>query len=538
MSAQSVVYEMSLRDGFSPVMAEAEKKAVSFEGHLDKITEIAKGMGEAIAVSFGIFKSIDFFKDSVKEFDDAAQSMAQLEATMRSTHNVAGLNKDALEEQAAALEKVSRFSETQIIKGEALLGTFTNIRGAIYNEALPAILDLSAKMGNDLTGAVNIVGKALNDPVSELGLLKKEGITLSDSQQKLIKQLVATNQVAKAQSIILKELEMDYGGSAKAAAEAGTGPFVVFQHEIEHTKETLGEIVVEIGKDLMPTLQKLADWFKASVEWLGRNRRELESLVKILGEAFLAYKALTIAVPLLTELGIATISLTTSTEAAAFATNQLATASSGLQASLGPVIATATSLLGIYYSLKNAMIDVNDIQNGLSKNVVETLKHRISGAMKVETDIQGGSEEKAYNRLKADFEAERDEAQKTVDQWKKVNEGMGNMAGIVINHAKSFQEATAHLALANKKLEILEEQKPGSPFVAGKTNPPFSLSKPETAKATGTRAITINISIKELVHSLSINTKNLTEGVAKAKDMVANALTSAVNDSEIIAGQP
>jgi len=55
-------------------------------------------------------------------------------------------------------------------------------------------------------------------------------------------------------------------------------------------------------------------------------------------------------------------------------------------------------------------------------------------------------------------------------------------------------------------------------------------------KANASKNVSIKIDIKELVHELKIQTTNLTEGVGKIKDMVAQALVSAVNDSQIATG--
>lgn len=61
--------------------------------------------------------------------------------------------------------------------------------------------------------------------------------------------------------------------------------------------------------------------------------------------------------------------------------------------------------------------------------------------------------------------------------------------------------------------------------------------KSETKGAQGQKAVTINVSIGNLVKDLQIQTTNITEGAAKLREMVAQALISATNDSQIIAGQ-
>ena len=58
---------------------------------------------------------------------------------------------------------------------------------------------------------------------------------------------------------------------------------------------------------------------------------------------------------------------------------------------------------------------------------------------------------------------------------------------------------------------------------------------PSAANVTGQKVYTINISIDSLVKDFKVQTTNMTEGAGKVKDLVTQALLSAVNDSQIIA---
>jgi len=53
--------------------------------------------------------------------------------------------------------------------------------------------------------------------------------------------------------------------------------------------------------------------------------------------------------------------------------------------------------------------------------------------------------------------------------------------------------------------------------------------------ASGTKAVTVNISIGKLVETLKISTTNLTESTGKIQEAVANVLLQAVNDASITA---
>jgi len=106
------------------------------------------------------------------------------------------------------------------------------------------------------------LGKALNDPITGLTALRRVGITFSESQEKTIKTMQNMGDMAGAQKLILKELESQFGGLARAAAEIGTGPLVQFQNRI-------GDIQERIGGKLLPAITDIADEFD---KWLTPER--------------------------------------------------------------------------------------------------------------------------------------------------------------------------------------------------------------------------------------------------------------------------
>ncbi|MEX1669149.1 phage tail length tape measure family protein [Zhongshania guokunii] len=155
----------------------------------------------------------------------AAQEAAvkQLEQGWKSTGGTVGLTVAEMTRHAADLQKVSLFGDEQIIDAQAKLVTFTNIAGEQFKKATVAALDLSSRMGTDLNSSVLQIGKALNDPVAGLTALTRSGIQFSDAQKDVIKSLVETGEKAKAQEIILAELETQFGGSAAAARDTFGG---------------------------------------------------------------------------------------------------------------------------------------------------------------------------------------------------------------------------------------------------------------------------------------------------------------------------
>jgi len=199
---------------------------------------------------------VAFGAASIAAFDKQAKAIAQVEAGLRSTGATVGFTSKQLQQMAAGLQKKTLFGDEVILKdATAQLLTFTNITGTQFERTQMAALDLATRLDGDLKGASIQLGKALNDPVANLSALSRSGIQFSEEQKETIKTLAETNRLADAQTLILDELEKQYGGSAEAAAQAGAGGIIQLKNE-------LGDLMEEIGEMLMPILIDLGEIFK------------------------------------------------------------------------------------------------------------------------------------------------------------------------------------------------------------------------------------------------------------------------------------
>ncbi len=181
------------------------------------------------------------------------QAEKKLETALLSTSHAAGLNADELKKMAGELQAVSTFGDEAIIESQALLLTFTKIGKDVFPMATESILNMSAAMGTDLKSSTIMLGKALNDPIAGVTALSRAGVQLTEEQKEMIKTQTELGDISKAQTIILKELETQFGGQARATAE-GTGRFIQLSN-------TLGDMAEVIGKHLVPPLASMAKKF-------------------------------------------------------------------------------------------------------------------------------------------------------------------------------------------------------------------------------------------------------------------------------------
>ena len=184
---------------------------------------------------------------------EAEAAQAQLAAAILSTGGAANRSRDQLNAFASELQSVTNFGDEAINAMQGVLLTFTQIEGATFDRATSAILDLSTAMGTDLKSSALQVGKALNDPILGMTALSRSGIQFTETQKEAVKAMVATNDIAGAQALILSELETQFGGSAAAA------------------RDTLGGALTSLGNawgDLFELSGPATESLKKSVEGL------------------------------------------------------------------------------------------------------------------------------------------------------------------------------------------------------------------------------------------------------------------------------
>ena len=247
-------------------------------GRYGKALQGLRGNAMRVAGIFGagigIHQMVSFTKDSISAFRQQEKAIAQVEAGLEATGSTAGFTSQEFQKMASNLQKTTLFGDEQILQdATAQLLTFTNISGEQFERTQKAALDLATRLDGDLKSASIQLGKALNDPVANLSALSRSGIQFSKEQKEVIKTLAESGRLAEAQSVILDELNKQYGGSAEAAAEADGG-MTQLSNAIGDAKEKFGEIVLE---GLRPTIKSLKEFFE------NLSEEDIRSFVKTLG---------------------------------------------------------------------------------------------------------------------------------------------------------------------------------------------------------------------------------------------------------------
>lgn len=191
---------------------------------------------------------------------DANILAAQTEAVIKSTGEAAGVSADHVADYASALSAASGaslFGDDQIQQSTNLLLTFTNIKDTTLDAATAISVDMAQALGGAPKDSAIQLGKALNDPIAGVGALTRVGVTFTEQQKEQIKVLQESGDMAGAQSIILAELNKEFGGSAAAAAKADGG--------MAQLKDQIGELAEGIGGALLPIVSQFVGFIATNV---------------------------------------------------------------------------------------------------------------------------------------------------------------------------------------------------------------------------------------------------------------------------------
>ena len=242
------------------VQVQADAKAASsemqsgFDGAAESSGNLVKSLAElaaAMAVFMGVSASIHDVFDEMNALQNASNQTA---AVLKSTGDVSGVTAEQVEKLAGALEHQSTYSKATIQAAENMLLTFTNIGGKILPQTTQVVMDMAAAFkasgkAMDISDIAIQVGKALNDPIKGMTALQREGVSFTQAQKDLVKQLVETGRGAEAQQMILAELAKEFGGSAKAATQSFSGELTMLKNE------ALTGVAEYLNKNLLPHLQ-------------------------------------------------------------------------------------------------------------------------------------------------------------------------------------------------------------------------------------------------------------------------------------------
>ena len=211
------------------------------------IRSLIAGLGAGLAI-----------RGIVRATGEQEQAVAAVADGIRRLGDNTQLTTAGLEEMAAGLQQVTTFGDETILRLQSLLLTFHNIDGSQFERVTEAALDMATAIGQQPREAALQLAKALEDPLQGLTALRRSGTVFSAAQTDVIRKLHETGRAAEAQSLILDELERQYGGAARAARDTLAGSLAALRNafgDLFEVGEDGTSAVREEVEELVRTLQ-------------------------------------------------------------------------------------------------------------------------------------------------------------------------------------------------------------------------------------------------------------------------------------------
>ncbi|MBX5461644.1 MAG: phage tail length tape measure family protein [Steroidobacteraceae bacterium] len=288
--------ERDLERAFKKTRAEADKTGRSM-GDLGEKTAVfgrissksgaalvAVGKG-AIAAGAGVGIAAVGAKKLFDAWTDSLQVAKQTETALKSTGGAAKVTAREIEALATAISRKSGFDDEAVQSAENLLLTFTQIRNEagrgnkIFNQTTQAAADMAAAFkasGKEMSiqDAAIQLGKALNDPAKGMSRLTRSGVTFTETQKQQVAELVKSGKRLEAQKIILRELNKEFGGSAKTWGDT---------HPLEKLDVAFGNLQETVGGLLAPAFTKAAEALTGFLNGVQDGTGVAGTIGKILG---------------------------------------------------------------------------------------------------------------------------------------------------------------------------------------------------------------------------------------------------------------
>lgn len=559
--AEKTQYVIELNDKLSPGLKKATAKAMGLDkamsgvggkakkasGGLGSLAGSLKGMIGPLALAAAGMKAFQFASDSIKvarEFENltnaitfasgSAEEGAKNMDFLRQRSNLLGTDVMASAEGFKTLSGAMLGSK---LEGQATRDIFDGIQvassvmglsaeqskgamlalGQIMGKGKVQAEELRGQLGERIPGAFNIAARAMNVTTAELDKMLEQG------------QLMAEDFLPKFSN----ELKKTFGPGLEKSVNSSQAQFNRFSN-------FMTEIKIKLGTTLMPALNSTLATIQKVFKFLQINAGVIRKALAPLFNSFNNIKNLV-------------IDFFSRLSGGATITETLQSAFSGLQSVLefmSPIFEGVVSVLGSLFDgiikVKNALVGLFNrfpIIGKIFKGFVSLIKEGFLSILRSAKKILGG----VGDLLAGIFSGNVDQIKKGLsglgEAFKPVKSGQ-KLAGAF---SKGFNEEIVKDPLqlkmstgTTKKANFTDVLKSQSLVKGAKTAGAGTGGKGKKASSSvngikSGRPTNINIDINKLVETFNITATNIDDINNKTKDLVAQALMSAVNNANLIA---
>jgi tape measure domain-containing protein len=565
MGDTNVRYTLSLNDLLTGKLDSASQSANKLDSHMGNLQSTIGKVGAALGVAFGLQQMKNFAMSVVDAGSQVENAQTGLTTLLKSSSEAKDVIKNTMEDAT----KTPFAFEGLLSANKALISA-----NASAGEARKTVLDLANAIAatgggdNELQRmVVNLqqiknVGKATALDIKQFAFA---GINIYE---------VLGRAVGKhAKDMVGVEVSYDLLTKALAKAHSASGLYANGLEnmagntsvQISNLGDALFQLKVRMFNDLKPAIdslinagQNMIKWLSSAWEWTKRNKDMIFALGKGVVAGVIAFKALKLAMQAsvlwskiqyasIVLLGDGFLTAGVGTKFFAGTLQMLKTAMLtnpiGLLAVAVGALAVAFSLMGD--STDKATVSLDNFNVSLIKTdlYIDKVQGKLSKGLY--TDQSAMIDKMSFEEL-SKYSTDMLDRQKEISA--KIAENEATISGLIqkgatianLDKERELEEANKMLTgnLSNlKDARAKAEQRLKTMPKPTLTNTTLDATMKQTAKVTGNRSINIKIDIGNLINEFTIKATTINESAGKIKDLVTQVLLSAVNDSQIVAGQ-
>lgn len=204
-------------------------------------SSIADMVLKYVSLTAAVSSVVALTRQAISDAEAERKGLIRLQSVIESTGRSSEISAGQIDEMAQSLEDFANQDKQAAMDAVAQIATYDEISSDLFGRILTASSNIAAAFSTDISSAVSNMGRVLQDPLTGMTRLQRQGVMISSEIQDQVKSLIEQNRLYDAQVLLLDEIDEKVGGVAEKMAEVATG---------ERLATMWGKFVGELGNTI------------------------------------------------------------------------------------------------------------------------------------------------------------------------------------------------------------------------------------------------------------------------------------------------
>ena len=204
-------------------------------------SSIADMVLKYVSLTAAVSSVVTVTRQAISDAEAERKGLIRLQSVIESTGRSGEITAGQIDEMTQSLEDFANQDKQAAMDAVAQIATYDEISSDLFGRILTASSNIAAAFNSDISSAVSNMGRVLQDPLTGMTRLQRQGIMISSEIQDQVKSLIEQNRLYDAQILLLDEIDEKVGGVAEKMAEVATG---------ERLATMWGKFVGELGNTI------------------------------------------------------------------------------------------------------------------------------------------------------------------------------------------------------------------------------------------------------------------------------------------------